>query len=264
MNVLAAALVSYALLSPTGGQVQSTPKMEVVRPSARRPATVTPAKPVESGPCQIGVISLAGDLFSVEKYGALKFLDTYAHTSVAAWGLDELVVSRVRAAAPGSSVRGIPYTRQELTEARRQRSFFRDYDGNLLRFVQYLASRTRCERYIAVLRRGGTQREFGIGISYHLDARVFLFAMMSARVYDGRTFEIIGDAPAREDDYSALQRALHDELGGPYRILDAAMFPAKPADAVKNLVLRDGVRAMLTKSLDKTLPALLQGPSPSR
>jgi hypothetical protein len=261
MNVLAAAFVSYALLSPTGGQVQPAPKPEVARPAVRKPATVTPAKPVESGPCQIGVISFAGDLFWVEKYGALKFLDTSAHTSVAAWGLDELVVSRVRAAARGSSVRGIPYTRQELAEARRQRSFFRDSDGNVLRFVQYLAGRTRCERYVAVLRHGGTQREFGIGISYHLDARVFLFAMMSVRVYDGRTFDIIGDAPAREDDYSALQRALHDELGGPYRILDAAMFPAKPADAVNNPVLRDGVRTMLTKGLDKTLPALLQRPS---
>jgi hypothetical protein len=81
---------------------------------------------------------------------------------------------------------------------------------------------------------------------------------MFVRVYDGRTFEIISEAPAREDDYSALQRALHDELGGPYRKLDAAMFPAKPADAAKNPVLRDGVRDMLTKSLDKTLPALLR------
>jgi hypothetical protein len=42
------------------------------------------------------------------------------------------------------------------------------------------------------------------------------------------------------------------------------MFPEKPADAVNNPVLRDGVRTMLTKSLDKTLPALLQRPSPSR
>jgi len=258
LNLLAAALVSYALLSPTGGQVQPAPKPEVVRPTVRKPATVAPTKPVETGPCQIGVISFAGDLFWVEKYGALKFLNTYAQTSVAAWGLDELVVSRVRAAAPGSSVREIPYTRQELDEGRRQRSVFRDSDGNVLRFVQYLAGRTRCERYVTVLRHGGTQREFGIGISHHLDARVFLFAIMFVRVYDGRTFEIISEAPAREDDYSALQRALHDELGGPYRKLDAAMFPAKPADAAKNPVLRDGVRDMLTKSLDKTLPALLR------
>jgi hypothetical protein len=36
------------------------------------------------------------------------------------------------------------------------------------------------------------------------------------------------------------------------------MFPDKPADAAANLVLRDGVRAMLTASLDKTLPPMLR------
>jgi hypothetical protein len=35
------------------------------------------------------------------------------------------------------------------------------------------------------------------------------------------------------------------------------MFPDRPADAAANPVLRDGVRSMLTASLDKTLPALL-------
>lgn len=73
MNLLAAALLSYALLSPTGGQVQPAPKPEVVRPTVRKPATVAPTKPVETGPCQIGVISFAGDLFWVEKYGHSSF-----------------------------------------------------------------------------------------------------------------------------------------------------------------------------------------------
>ena len=65
-----------------------------------------------------------------------------------------------------------------------------------------------------------------------------------------------------EDAY--VERLLHNPLGGPSSELDRAMFPEKPADAVNNPVLRDGVRTMLTKSLDKTLPALLQRPSPSR
>jgi len=46
-------------------------------------------------------------------------------------------------------------------------------------------------------------------------------------------------------------------LGGPSRQLDLGMFPDRPADAAANPVLRDGVRSMLTASLDKTLPALL-------
>jgi hypothetical protein len=38
------------------------------------------------------------------------------------------------------------------------------------------------------------------------------------------------------------------------------MFPEKPENVVNNPALREGVRTMLTKSLDKTLPSLLQGP----
>jgi hypothetical protein len=43
--------------------------------------------------------------------------------------------------------------------------------------------------------------------------------------------------------------------------LDPAMFPEKAAEVVNNTVLREGVRTMLTKSLDKTLPSLLQRPA---
>ena len=65
MNLHAGALVSYALLSPTDGQVQPAPKPEVVKPAIRKPAGVKPSGPVESGPCQIGVIPVGGDLFVV-------------------------------------------------------------------------------------------------------------------------------------------------------------------------------------------------------
>ncbi|AWM04117.1 hypothetical protein [Bradyrhizobium amphicarpaeae] len=259
MKLLAAALVSYALLSPTGGQMQPAPKPDMVKPAVRKPAGVKPSGPVESGPCQIGVIPIAGDLFMVEKFGPLKFLDRYVRTSVAAWALDELVVSRVRAAAPGISVQRIPYTPQELAAGRRPPSFFGGYDENLLAFTRRLAARVRCDRYVVVHRHGGSQREFGIGISqYPLDGPVHLFAMMYVRVYDGATFALISKAPALMTDDTFTERLMHNPLGGPSMQVDRAMFPEKPANAVNNPVLRDGVRMMLTKSLDKTLPGLLQ------
>jgi hypothetical protein len=265
MNVLAAALVSYALLSPTGVQVQPAPKTEVVKPAARKPATATP--PAESGPCQIGVIPIAGDLFTIKKFGPLKFLDKYSQTSVTAWALDDLVVSRVRVAAPGSSVRRISYTKEELKSGgrRQQNPFFYRAETDVADFVRFLAPRLRCERYIVVHRHGGTHREYGIGISqYPYNGPVQLFAMMYIRVYDGGTFELIKEAQALMTEDTYVERLLHNPLGGPSRELDRAMFPEKPGDAVNNPVLRDGVRAMLTKSLDKTLPALLQRSSQPR
>jgi len=254
-------LASYALLSPTGVQVQPAPKPEVVKPAVKKPATVAPREPVESGPCQIGVIPIAGDLFMVEKFGPLTFLDKHTRTSVAAWALDDLVVSRVRAAAPSSSVRRIPYTREELRSGGRQKQnpFFYRAATAVGDFVRFLAPRMRCERYVVVHRHGGTQREYGIGISqYPYNGPVRLFAMMYIRVYDGTTFELIKEAPALMTEDTYIERVLHNPLGGPSSELDRTMFPEKPTDAVNNPVLRDGVRTMLTKSLDKTLPALLQ------
>jgi hypothetical protein len=54
--------------------------------------------------------------------------------------------------------------------------------------------------------------------------------MMQIRVYDGRTFELIGEAPANNDNESRLERAFHNPVGGPFRKLDAAEFPAEPSD----------------------------------
>lgn len=259
-------MVSYALLSPSGGQVQPSPKPATARPAAKKPA-VTPRAPAEAGPCQIGVIPIAGDLFMVEKFGPLKFLDKYTRTSVTAWALDDLVVSRVRAAASGISVRRIPYTLEELRSGGRQKQnpWFYRAEADVRGFVQFLAPKIRCDRYVVVHRHGGTQREYGIGISqYPYGGPVHLFAMMLIRIYDGRTFELIKEAPALMTEDTYIERMTHNFLGGPSTQVDRAVFPEKPADVVNNPVLREGVRTMLTKSLDKTLPSLLRSPAPTQ
>jgi hypothetical protein len=245
--------------TPVRAATRAEPAARIPAPRARTEAK--PAGAAETGHCQIGVIPIAGNLFLVKKFGPFTFTDTYARVAVDGWALDELVVSRVRAAAPGMSVRRIPFTKEELELARRRKpiSFFHSSAAALKEFAQHLAPRISCERYVVVHRHGGNQREFGIGISKHYLARqASLFAMMYIRVYDGQTFELIKQAPALTTEDTYIERVLHNPLGGPSRELDPAMFPNKPADAAANLVLRDGVRAMLTASLDKTLPPMLR------
>lgn len=245
------------------GWAQSSPATSV--PAASKPVRsaakgAVKTKPAEGGSCQIGVIPIAGNLFLVEKFGPIGLTDTYERISVDGWALDELVVSRVRAAAPGMSVRRIPFTKEELRNEPRQKStsLFRSPASSVKEFAQYLAPRVNCERYVVIHRHGGSQREFGIGISKHyLGSNANLFAMMYIRVYDGRTFQMIHEAPAlMEEDTYANRFKYH--LGGPSRPIDLAMFPAKAADAAANPVLRDGVREMLTISLDRTLPGMLR------
>ncbi|MET4173006.1 hypothetical protein CT676_05015 [Bradyrhizobium sp. MOS001] len=251
-----AIIVAAHLLSTAGVGAQAASKTSTAKSSNASPTT-----PAESGPCQIGVIPIAGDLFMIKNFGPLEFLDKYSRASVTTWALDDLVVSRVRAAAPGRSVRRISYTREELKSGgrREQNPFFYRAERDIADFVRFLAPRLRCERYVVVHRHGGTHREYGIGISrYPYDGSVHLYAIMYIRVYDGGTFTLIKEAQALMTDDTYVDRLLRNPLGGPSRELDRTMFPEKPADVANNPVLRDGVRAMLTASLDKTLPPLLR------
>src|SRR5271167_4920386 len=86
-------------------------------PSASSPATPTAKKPApkakaaakpaaaaaDSGPCQIGVIPAIGDKFLLEHIGLMVFGNEFTDAPIESWGLDELVVARVRAAAAGQS-----------------------------------------------------------------------------------------------------------------------------------------------------------------
>jgi len=235
------------------------PAAQGAKAAARKagPRSGTAVVPADGGSCQIGVIPIAGNLFLVETFGLFTFSDTKTRVTVDGWALDELVVSRVRAAAPGMSVRRIPFTKEELAHHRKPMLFY-DGDEDIREFAQYVSRGMNCERYVVVHRHGGNQPEFGIGISKRPFAKqAWLFAMMYVRVYDGHTFRLIREAPALTTENNYIERVLHNPLGGPARKLDIAMFPGKPTDAVTNPVLRDGVREMLTASLDKTLPALL-------
>jgi len=251
----------FAQTEPAALTAKTTAKKPARQPETATKETAAKAtRPADGRACQIGVIPIAGNLFLVESFGLTTFTDSYVRVPVESWGLDELVVSRVRAAAPGMSVRRVPFLKEELAALSREKPFSLFYTSSMAikEFAQSLAPRIPCERYVVVHRHGGNQREFGIGISkYYPGGKTFLFAMMYIRVYDGQSFRLIREAPALMTEDTYIERILHNFLGGPSRQLDSAMFPVRPVDAATNPVLRDGVREMLTASFDKTLPALL-------
>jgi hypothetical protein len=251
-------IILVSCLPAAGWAQSSSTDVAAASTSARSAAKgAAKTKPADGGSCQIGVIPIAGNLFLVEKFGPIKLTDTYERVSVDGWALDELVVARVRAAAPGMSVRRLPFTKEELATQPKPLPRL-GHDENIREFAKYVARGRNCERYVVVHRHGGSRREYGIGISKHyLGSNAQLFAMMYIRIYDGRTFQLIHEAPAlMEEDTFANRLKYH--LGGPSRPIDLAMFPEKAADAAASPVLRDGVREMLTISLDKTLPGMLR------
>jgi hypothetical protein len=146
-------------------------------------------------------------------------------------------------------------------------SFFRDRDAEAKDFVQRSAGNAGCERYLLIHKSGSqfsstNQSVAGYGIvkwGHPLSQRVFLFALTFIRVYDGHTFEMIHRGNATLDDGPTLSRVLMGRtIRGPNREIEDKSFPASAAEAGANPAYRDGVRALLTSSLDRTLPEMLK------
>ncbi|WP_245285955.1 hypothetical protein [Bradyrhizobium sp. WSM1253] len=109
-------LVLLSFLAPA---VAQTPSATTASPAPAKPAAkkaAPKAKPVakqpvavESGPCRLGVISVIGERYSVQKFGLTIFESEETEIPID-WGLDDLVFARVKAATGGDpGVRRIAY-----------------------------------------------------------------------------------------------------------------------------------------------------------
>jgi len=205
--------------------------------------------------------------FGVQQVGFTVFNNEYTPVPVNSWGLDDLIVSRVKAAATGGSVRKIPYAREDLARIKESRSLFRDENAEWKEFVQRSAGSSGCDRYVLVQGYGSqfsntNQRVEGLGIvrwGNPFKSRVFLFALTFIRIYDGQTFELVARAAAAPEDEPIVSRLLLlKPIGGPHRELDEDSFPAVATEAASNPAYREGLRTLLTSSLDRTLPAMLR------
>jgi hypothetical protein len=248
--------------SPQGAATQTgTPAAKKSAPKAK-----TSAKPVaDSGPCQIGVIPVIGDTFVVQKVGLMVFGNELTEVSTSGWGLDDLVVARIRAAAPGATVRKITAAKDAFAAIKRPEGLsglFHDTNADLVAAVRQIVAGTHCKRYVLVRRYGSqfsntNQDVRGVGI-VSWAGRTYSFALTYIRVFDGEDFSIIKRGAASTDDEPAISRALMlNPIRGPSRKLEEGFFPSAPGEAVSNPALRDEIRALLAASLDQTVPAML-------
>ncbi|WP_280709666.1 hypothetical protein [Bradyrhizobium sp. BR13661] len=238
--------------------------------STRREAT---GKPASADPCDFGVVVTTGDEFTLQTTGLTIFQYKKTVIPIPGWGLNDLIFARIRATIPaGVSVLRIPYNpakfppHDESKDTLKDR-LFRDLNAELAEYMRQVAKGTNCRHYIQILNSispigssNYTVRGFGIlNQDVVLGRRIFLYALAFIRIFDGRDFSVVRQSSALINVHHSLavQRLLGRLLGGPYRELPAESFPTRPEDAADNPVLRDSVRAMLTESLDKTLPLML-------
>ena len=275
---LALAQPALAQTAPTAAPNPSPAKPSATKPSPAKPSPAKPAakkpeaaKPdaaAEHGPC-IGVIPHIGESFAVDSIGLTMFGNGHKDVPIESWGLDDLIVARVRAAAgPRFTVRRIAYPANAFAPYEKFHLTFNP-DSDIKEAVQSIARAGGCERYVLVLKSGSqfaasNQNVNGIGIvnRFSLVDRAgvtYLFALTGVAVLDGHTFDILKKGVALLREETIGDRLLNDlvqstPIHGPNRELKDFAWPPAP-DAITGL--RDPTRALLAASLDKVLPGLL-------
>ena len=292
-----ALLLALAVAQPALAQTTPTPapkpspdsaspaSASPAKPSAAKPALKKPALPkpdgatsaatAQRGPC-IGVIPHLRDRFTVQTIGVTMFGNDLKEVPIESWGLDDLVVARVRAAAGAHvAVRRIAYPANAFEPFDNPPNrLFRNASKDFKGVVQAIAATGGCERYVVVIKGmgqwvGTNQLLEGIGI-VNRGTYTYLFADTDLFVFDGHTFDVLKTGAGALDKEKIVPDPLvnamlqTERVRGPNRELKELQRPNEP-DAIfvwppthdTVMGLRDATRALLAESLDKALPKLL-------
>lgn len=276
LRIAVSLIALLSILASAFAQTPSTP----AAPSAQTAAPAKPAvkkaapraKPAaklpvaaDSGPCQTGVISAIGDQFSVQHVGLTMFGNEYMEAPIEAWGIDDLFVARVRAAAPGTAVRKIAYASGAFKPYYHpEAKLFRNDRDDLTALVRQIAGTANCERYVVATKSrvsvdGTNQSIEGLGVYKNWaspSGRGVVVAYFRINVFDGRTFDI-HRAPTRS--FGDVVASSFSNKNDNMQILNNLEFPKTPEQVTNSALLRDSTRSLLTAQLDKYLPAYIKG-----
>ncbi|MHC4051120.1 hypothetical protein [Bradyrhizobium sp. 25ACV] len=240
------------------------PVAKKAAPKVKQPAANKP-QVVDVGPCKLGVISVIGERYSVQKFGLTIFENEEAEVPID-WGLDDLVFARVKAATGGDpGVRRIAYPKGAFEPFYHPKSrFIPDPDERLPAIVRGITPNVSCDRYLVATTYkgelpGSRMMLNGIGTFNqglgNLIRHSHLFANISINLIDGRSYEEIKRPFVNFGaNFAASMRLTEDPLNK----LDNDQFPNPPATASSSAILRERTRALITDRLDRGLPGYLK------
>jgi hypothetical protein len=249
---------------PVPGAQTPTRATAAKKPAPQGKGGVKPAGPVETGPCQLGVVAAIDDKFAVQKIGITVFGNELAEAPVE-WGYNDIVVERVRAAAPaGTTVRRIAYPKGAFDRYYNPpETLFGNSRGDFVAIVQQIIGNAHCERYIVIVGFQGTSADShqpikGMGIVNRgspLSSATNIFANLMVQMFDGKTLEMQSNLSRVG---AALADAFKPDNRKPVGEIDNSAFPESAAAAAPNAMLRDRTRAVLAAHLDRVLPRYLK------
>jgi hypothetical protein len=252
-------VTSAALRAQTAAAQPAAAAAKPAKKPAKTPKAAKPAAPsaAESGPCDMGVIVSAGDVFTIEKVGFTIF-NTQRDRIPISWGLDDLIFARIKSIG-GAGVRRIAATGEAIEAYNHPKAFWQQGDspGDVIRRV---AGPIECRRYLVITRQTGqlpntNMAITGIGVVQHsIFGYTSVFALIKLDLLDGRSFELQRNP---NDNFKRVFSDAAENFGGARGMqkIDNSAYPDAPSDAANSALLRDTARALLTARLDKDIPA---------
>jgi hypothetical protein len=200
----------------------------------------------DNGKC-IGVLSAIGDTINLQKIGITVFGNDLNKVPADSWQIESW------------SVRPISYPKGTFATLEQDHGLFYNRDAELTEIIRRVTSPTRCDHYVVVLKGSsgyGTTNQslYGLGV-LEVGAPIMitdmLFALYVIRVYDGQTFALLGQQRATLDENH------FSSIHGPFRQLYTNFTFPQPGE-MPGAAVKDGLRSLIEKSLDLTMPLILR------
>jgi hypothetical protein len=206
---------------------------------------------------QVGIISAFGDKFYLRKVGVTVFGNESNEFPVAAWGIDDLVVTKVRAVLGRRlDVRPVTYQRSAFYE--------RNVDG-ISGAVRAAGPTGGVDAYVVIthgVSKLGATNQFvsGLGLLEGSGGplysnRYFLYALYAVSIIDAKTFASKGIVRSVMPGEAQINPLPTTPLIGPHRQVDKSWWPTS-LDAASNQRLKGAVVELIDKSLPNTLQEL--------
>jgi hypothetical protein len=211
----------------------------------------------------VGVISMIGDTFALQKVGMTIFGNDLVQVPIPSWVIDDTVTARIAAhLTPRFDVRRVTPADPIFGTPGSLGGIFGNPDGDVAlgNALRQAAASQKYDLYVVVTKSAGTFSNTkvaisGLGIaqtSLLSLTRTHLYALADIRVYDGNTFRVVksGTLSAGDATFAATIR-------GPNRQIELASWPAAADGDAK---LRQTATALIQESLSVTLPRVLPVP----
>jgi len=215
---------------------------------------------ISKGRRSIGVISMLGATFSMQKVGVTVFSNEYKSAPIASWGIDDVVNTKIANLLAGDvDVKRISYPKDAFAAYEAPGGLFRDHSAEFKDGLRKVTAGQKCDLYLAVVAGGsafGSSNQFVKGIGIVQGSSVFvnqmwIHALFQMRLYDGRTLELLGWKPA-----TLGQSTFMAVIRGPNREVEASFWPQTERVETDGR-LRTAVRELVEQGVAATLPEVL-------